>query len=252
MKWGYGALALSFVAYGARLFLTPARLVIFTVALFLTMTVWRLYSRHNLRKEQATDRLALAITLKRVLDVIGSAFALTLLSPVLMLLAVIVKLDSPGPVLYASKRLGKKGRVFSCYKFRTMVADRQEVKLERFDGAVIFKIDADRRISRSGRFLRNCGLDELPQLWNVLRGDMSLVGPRPLLSDEFSKYGSVYFSRLNVAPGLTGLWQVEAGNTPSFEKYFSLDVQYIENWSLGLDLRILFKALSVVLMGTGS
>jgi lipopolysaccharide/colanic/teichoic acid biosynthesis glycosyltransferase len=199
---------------------------------------------------------ALALTIKRTLDIIGSALALAILSPLLLLLALIVKLDSKGPVLYASKRLGKKGRPFPCFKFRTMVADAdlQKAKLQHLNerDSILFKIANDPRITRAGRFLRKHSLDELPQFWNVLRGDMSLVGPRPPLANEVTKYETGYFRRLDVAPGITGLWQVEARNNPSFDKYISLDLHYIENWSLGLDLQILFRTVAVVLAGTGS
>jgi exopolysaccharide biosynthesis polyprenyl glycosylphosphotransferase len=199
---------------------------------------------------------ALAMTMKRVLDVVGSAFALALLSPLLLLVALIVKLDSRGPVLYASKRLGKKARAFSCYKFRTMVTNADLLKdqlghLNERDG-VFFKITNDPRITRAGRFLRKHSLDELPQFWNVLRGDMSLVGPRPPLVNEVKNYQLEYLRRLEVAPGITGLWQVEARNHPSFDRCMELDVQYIENWSLGFDLHILYRTIAVVLAGTGS
>jgi lipopolysaccharide/colanic/teichoic acid biosynthesis glycosyltransferase len=199
---------------------------------------------------------AFAMTLKRAIDILGSASALILLSPVLLLLALIVKLDSPGPILYASKRLGKKGRPFPCYKFRTMVADAdlQKAKLQHLNerDGILFKITNDPRITRAGRFLRKHSLDELPQFWNVLIGDMSLVGPRPPLASEVKKYETGYFRRLEVAPGITGLWQVEARNNPSFDKYISLDLHYVENWSLGLDIQILLRTVSVVLAGTGS
>jgi exopolysaccharide biosynthesis polyprenyl glycosylphosphotransferase len=199
---------------------------------------------------------ALSLAVKRAIDIVGAAFALTILSPLLLLIALIVKLDSRGPILYSSKRLGRKGRPFPCYKFRTMVADAdiQKAKLQHLNerDGILFKITNDPRITRAGRFLRKHSLDELPQFWNVLRGDMSLVGPRPPLANEVSKYETGYFRRLNVAPGITGLWQVEARNNPSFDKYISLDLHYIENWSLSLDIQILFRTVSVVLAGTGS
>lgn len=199
---------------------------------------------------------ALAMMLKRLLDVFLSALALAVLGPLLLLLSAIVKIDSDGPILYSSKRVGKKGRVFSCLKFRTMVLDAESLKsklehLNERDG-VLFKITNDPRITRVGRFLRKHSLDELPQLWNVLRGDMSLVGPRPPLASEVKNYQLDYLRRLNVAPGITGLWQVEARNNPSFDKYISLDLSYVENWSLSLDLSILLRTVAVVLAGTGS
>ena len=193
---------------------------------------------------------------KRALDVFVSALALIFLSPLLLLLALIVKADSEGPVLYASRRVGKKGREFSCYKFRTMVADadHQKTKLHHLNerDGVLFKITNDPRITRSGRILRKYSLDELPQLWNVLRGDMSLVGPRPPLANEVKQYQLEYLRRLEAAPGITGLWQVEARNHPSFDRYISLDLHYVENWSLALDMQILLRTVSVVFAGTGS
>jgi exopolysaccharide biosynthesis polyprenyl glycosylphosphotransferase len=199
---------------------------------------------------------AVSLKLKRALDVLVSAFAVALLAPLLLLLAVIVKLDSPGPILYISSRVGRKGRDFSCYKFRTMVADAdyQQTHLHHLNEreGILFKIADDPRVTRSGRFMRKYSLDELPQLWNVLKGDMSLVGPRPPLANEVKQYQLEYLRRLEAAPGITGLWQVEARNHPSFDRYISLDLQYIENWSFALDINILLRTIAVVVSGTGS
>lgn len=197
-----------------------------------------------------------ALITKRILDVVLSAVGLAVLSPVLLLLAIIVQLDSPGPILYVSRRVGKKGRVFPCYKFRTMVANADHLrnKLEHLNerDGILFKITTDPRITRFGLFMRKHSLDELPQLWNVLKGDMSLVGPRPPLVTEVEQYQLEYLRRLEVAPGITGLWQVEARNNPSFDRYISLDLRYIEDWSLTLDLQILLRTVAVVFAGTGS
>jgi exopolysaccharide biosynthesis polyprenyl glycosylphosphotransferase len=199
---------------------------------------------------------AVSMKLKRSLDVLFSGFALALLSPLLLLIAIVIKLDSTGRIFYVSRRVGKKGRPFSCYKFRTMVADADHQKaslhnLNQRDG-ILFKIAEDPRITRCGRFMRKYSLDEFPQLWNVLAGDMSLVGPRPPLVNEVKQYQLEYLRRLEAAPGITGLWQVEARNHPSFERYISLDLHYIENWSFSLDIYILFRTIGVVLAGTGS
>jgi exopolysaccharide biosynthesis polyprenyl glycosylphosphotransferase len=199
---------------------------------------------------------AIALTLKRTIDVIFSAFGLLLLLPALLAIAIAVKVDSPGPILYASNRVGKKGRIFGCLKFRTMVANADELReqlshLNERDG-VLFKISADPRITSVGRFLRKYSLDELPQLWNVIRGEMSIVGPRPPLANEVELYELEYLRRLEVPPGITGLWQVEARSHPSFERYISLDLQYVEQWSLLMDLRIIVRTMGVVLAGTGS
>jgi exopolysaccharide biosynthesis polyprenyl glycosylphosphotransferase len=198
----------------------------------------------------------ISMKLKRTLDVLVSLVVLALVTPILLLLALIVKLDSRGPVLYISRRVGKKGRDFSCYKLRTMVvdADHQQRHLSHLNEreGVLFKMVNDPRVTRTGRFMRKYSLDELPQLWNVLKGDMSLVGPRPPLATEVKQYQLEYLRRLEAAPGITGLWQVEARNHPSFDRYISLDLEYIENWSFGLDINILLRTVAVVFAGTGT
>ncbi|MGD0859019.1 MAG: sugar transferase [Terracidiphilus sp.] len=196
------------------------------------------------------------LLLKRWLDVVLSILALIVLSPVLLAVAIAVKLDSHGPMLYFSERIGKKGRVFRCAKFRTMVRDADKrradvMHMNERDG-VLFKISNDPRITSVGRFLRKYSLDELPQFFNVLRGDMSIVGPRPPLASEVREYKLSHLRRLDVTPGITGLWQVQARQDPSFDSYISLDVTYIENWSIWLDLKILARTVGVVLAGTGT
>jgi exopolysaccharide biosynthesis polyprenyl glycosylphosphotransferase len=194
--------------------------------------------------------------LKRVLDIVFSSVALILLSPVLLLVAIAVKLDSHGPVFYLSERVGKKGRIFRCCKFRTMVRDAEKRRAEMMhmnerDG-VLFKISNDPRITPLGCFLRKYSLDELPQFFNVLMGDMSIVGPRPPIASEVKEYKLSHLRRLDVTPGITGLWQVQARQDPSFDSYVSLDVTYIEKWSLWLDLKIIVRTIGVVFSGTGS
>ena len=196
------------------------------------------------------------LALKRTLDIMGSAVALILAGPLLGAIAVAIRLDSSGPILYMAPRVGFKGRRFACYKFRTMVADADKKKLEFLrrnerQGA-FFKIQNDPRITHVGRFLRRYSLDELPQLWNVFRGGMSLVGPRPHPLDDFARYRTQDMKRLQVIPGLTGLWQVTARQDPSFEHSMTLDREYIEHWSLAGDFRILFKTVAAVLQGSGS
>ncbi|MGB7437978.1 MAG: sugar transferase, partial [Candidatus Acidiferrum sp.] len=197
----------------------------------------------------------LGLIFKRLIDIAASLLGLMVLSPVLLLAALLVKLDSKGPVLYSSFRVGRKGQTFRCHKFRTMVVNAEAIKdsLRHLNerNAVTFKIDDDPRITRLGRFLRKYSLDELPQLWNVLRGDLSLVGPRPHPLDDYSRYALEHRQRLEVKPGITGLWQVSARRDPSFEKNVALDAEYIQKWSLWLDLRILWKTFAVVLAGTG-
>jgi exopolysaccharide biosynthesis polyprenyl glycosylphosphotransferase len=202
------------------------------------------------------ERLPVAgLLLKRVLDVVGAGAALVLMAPVLGLLAVVIRLDSAGPVLYAAMRAGRKGRPFRCYKFRTMVRDadvlKETLRERNQRQGPFFKITDDPRITRVGRWLRRYSLDELPQLWNVLKGEMSLVGPRPHPLDDFSGYAIEHLPRLDVIPGMTGLWQVTARRDRSFQAGMKLDIEYIDRWSLGMDLRILLKTAVVVLRGSG-
>jgi len=198
----------------------------------------------------------LGFILKRVLDVVFSGAVLLLLFPFLLFIALAIKLESKGPVFFDSERIGKKGRTFRCFKFRSMVNDAEKRRAEIMhmnerDG-VLFKVIDDPRITRVGRFLRKYSLDEIPQFLNVLRGEMSVVGPRPPLASEVMEYQLNHLRRLDVTPGITGLWQVEARQDPSFDRYFSHDVTYIENWSMWLDIKIMVRTFGVVLSGTGS
>lgn len=193
--------------------------------------------------------------LKRLIDICFSALGLTILSPILLIIGVGVRLDSPGPSIYRSQRAGKKRRLFTCYKFRTMVANADAIKhqfrhLNERQGPT-FKISKDPRVTRVGKFLRKYSLDELPQLWNVLVGDMSLVGPRPHPLDDCEQYVLDHLRRLEVKPGITGLWQVAARKHPSFDKNIQLDLEYIDNWNLWLDLRILLRTLPAMVNGSG-
>lgn len=198
---------------------------------------------------------ALALMIKRAFDVVCSTIGLLVLSPLIVAIGLAVRLDSPGPVFYTSDRVGRKGRIFGCHKFRTMVRNAEQMReqlqhLNERDG-ILFKISNDPRITRVGRVLRKYSLDELPQLWNVLKGDMSLVGPRPPIAAEVRQYELDHLKRLDVVPGITGLWQVEARMNPSFASYIALDMEYVDRWNLGLDFRILLKTAAVVVAGTG-
>jgi exopolysaccharide biosynthesis polyprenyl glycosylphosphotransferase len=195
------------------------------------------------------------LILKRSFDVIGSGLALLLCLPISVLVALVIHLDSAGPILYRSERIGRKGRTFTCYKFRTMVQNADALKdrlreLNERDG-VLFKIAKDPRVTGVGRFLRRYSLDEIPQFWNVFNGDMSVVGPRPSIPGEYRQYELDHLKRLHVSPGITGLWQVEARTDPSFESYINLDTHYVDNWSVWLDFKILLKTVAVVVAGTG-
>jgi len=202
------------------------------------------------------DEKVIACFLKRTTDVAISFAIMAAISPLLLLIALAVRIDSEGPVFYVSERIGRKGRYFPCLKFRTMVANAEQLKAalaaQNERTGILFKMKNDPRITRVGRILRKYSLDELPQLFNVLRGEMSLVGPRPPLASEVERYELQHYRRLEVMPGLTGLWQVRARQDPSFERYVALDLAYVENWSLWLDLKILVRTAEVVFRGTGS
>ena len=199
---------------------------------------------------------AFGLAVKRVLDVVVASVGLILSAPMLAVAAVWIRLDSRGPVIYSALRVGKKGKRFRCYKLRTMVkeADAQKEKLrgENERKGPFFKIENDPRMTRCGRWLRKYSIDELPQLVNVLRGEMSLVGPRPHPVDDYERYTLEHLRRLDVKPGVTGLWQVKARQDPSFDTTMTLDLEYIENWSLRMDLRILMKTIPVVARANGS
>jgi exopolysaccharide biosynthesis polyprenyl glycosylphosphotransferase len=202
------------------------------------------------------DDRALALLLKRAVDIVLSTALLAMLTPLFLVIGILIKLTSPGPAFYISERIGKKGRVFRLWKFRTMMAgaDRMKAALASANerNGILFKIKNDPRITPIGRFLRKFSLDELPQLFNVLWGDMSLVGPRPPLANEVAQYEVKHYRRLDVLPGLTGLWQVRARHDPSFDQYVALDIAYVENWNFWMDLKILVRTAEVVLRGTGS
>ncbi len=197
-----------------------------------------------------------AFVLKRGIDIVLATLALIVVAPFMFVIAIMIRLDSPGPVFYVAERIGRKGRVFRCFKFRTMVANADGLKKEiahmNERDNVLFKVQNDPRVTKIGAKLRKYSLDELPQFYNVLKGDMSLVGPRPPLASEVEKYDLSHLRRLDVLPGITGLWQIEARQDPSFDSYISLDTAYVENWNLMLDARILARTIGVVLAGTGS
>jgi exopolysaccharide biosynthesis polyprenyl glycosylphosphotransferase len=201
------------------------------------------------------ERLPAGLVLKRVVDVAAAGLALTALAPLLAVITGLIKLDSRGPVFYCAQRAGRKGKLFRCYKFRTMVSDADHLKAHLRENnqrsGPFFKITNDPRITRLGRFLRRYSLDELPQLWNVVKGDMSLVGPRPHPLDDVAGYEIEHLSRLDVMPGITGLWQVTARRDPSFQRGMELDREYIRTWSLRSDMRILLKTFLAVVQGSG-
>jgi exopolysaccharide biosynthesis polyprenyl glycosylphosphotransferase len=196
------------------------------------------------------------LAFKRLCDLTLATCALIMTSPLLLLISAAIKLDSAGPVLYRSVRIGQRGRRFTCYKFRSMRqnadAEKRDLRALNERQGAFFKIARDPRVTAVGNFLRRYSLDELPQLWNVVRGEMSLVGPRPHPPDDVAGYSEEHLQRLDFIPGMTGLWQVTARQDPSFERCVALDVEYIKRWSPALDFRILGKTVMAVLQGSGA
>lgn len=196
------------------------------------------------------------LVVKRFIDIVVSALGLACLSPVFALVALLIYVDNPGPVIFRQQRLGKNGRIFDFYKFRSMVVNaealRARLAIDNEADGPVFKIKEDPRVTRVGRIIRKYSIDELPQLYNVLKGDMSLVGPRPPLTKEVESYTPWEWRRLEVTPGLTCIWQVSGRSNITFEKWMELDVYYIENWSLWLDLKILLQTIPVVVSGKGA
>lgn len=198
-----------------------------------------------------------ANVIKRLLDIIGSLCALIISSPILLGVAIAIKLDDGGPVFFSQTRIGLHGKPFKMYKFRSMVTNAEELKKKLAEETgqedrFIFKMKDDPRITKVGHFIRKTSLDEFSQFYNVLKGDMSLVGPRPALPEEVARYGSLYSARLLVKPGITGPWQVSGRSDLSQEQSEYLDVSYIENWSIAGDLAILAKTVMVIFTGRGS
>ena len=200
------------------------------------------------------DRVV-GLAAKRVLDIVGSAFLLLALAPLLGLLALLVKLDSEGCAFFRQERVGLHGRPFKVVKLRSMCSDAEQQLDGLREHNVIrghaFKMERDPRVTRVGRFLRRTSLDELPQLWNVLRGQMSLVGPRPPLPCEVAEYDIWHRRRLSMKPGMTGLWQIGARRHPEFDRWVEKDLEYIDRWSFWLDLKIIARTLPAILAGEG-
>lgn len=195
---------------------------------------------------------------KRVIDIFGSIAGLVLFSPILLITAIAIKLDSPGPVIFVQKRAGRRGQTFNMYKFRSMCIGAEERKTalmqqNKVKDGLMFKIDDDPRITRVGAFIRKSSIDELPQLINVLKGDMSLVGTRPPTLDEVEKYKRNHWRRISILPGITGMWQVSGrSEILSFDEVVKLDVEYIANWSLGLDFKLILKTFLTVITRRGA
>jgi exopolysaccharide biosynthesis polyprenyl glycosylphosphotransferase len=196
------------------------------------------------------------LAIKRLLDLVASAVAVIILMPLMVVVAIAIRLTSRGPVLYKQERVGLYGRPFHMLKFRSMVVNADELKAKLLalneQSGPVFKLQRDPRVTAVGRFIRKYSIDELPQLINVLRGEMALVGPRPPIPSEVERYEAWQRRRLSVRPGLTCLWQVSGRNRISFEDWMYLDMQYIDHWSLSQDLRLILKTVPVVLTGRGA
>jgi exopolysaccharide production protein ExoY len=202
----------------------------------------------------------LQLAVKRLVDVVGAALILLIFLPLLCIVVAGVLISSGPPIIYSHRRVGFRGRKFNLYKFRSMRKNADEVLTAFLDSdptaktewEEFRKLKADPRVTNFGAFLRRSSLDEFPQLWNVLRGEMSLVGPRPVTRSEMSKYGEHWATYCSMKPGISGLWQVNGRNGLTYQQRVAFDVEYVRNWSLGLDLNILLRTVSVVLRREGS
>jgi exopolysaccharide biosynthesis polyprenyl glycosylphosphotransferase len=204
----------------------------------------------------STRSMPVQYALKRVIDIAASTLALFLLSPLLVGVALAIKLTSPGPVLFKQRRVGLHGCRFNMFKFRSMVVNAEQLQaqllIENEQSGPVFKMKNDPRMTPIGRFIRKYSIDELPQLINILRGDMTIVGPRPAVPAEVEKYSTWQRRRLSVRPGLTCYWQVSGRNEIGFDEWMRLDLQYIDNWSLAVDVRLILRTVPVVLAGKGA
>lgn len=210
-------------------------------------------------EESQSDAKQLYHVVKRVLDIVLSSICIVVLAPFFVILCLCIKMDSKGSVFYKHKRIGKNGKYIYLYKFRSMYSDAQIRLQELLKDDTIkkeweenFKLDQDPRITRIGKFLRKTSLDELPQLFNILKGDMSLVGPRPVIADEIEKYGMNKKRFLSVLPGLTGWWACNGRSCTSYDERIYLELYYVQNQSLSLDAKIVFKTIASVLQRNGA
>ncbi|MDC4238561.1 MULTISPECIES: sugar transferase [Clostridium] len=203
----------------------------------------------NVEVEKRDNRLIYNLS-KRIIDIIGSLIGLILLSPILIIVGILIKFESKGPIVFTQKRVGKDGKEFDMYKLRSMVVNAEEIKEKLKEqnemSGPMFKMKDDPRITKVGKFIRKTSIDELPQLVNILKGDMSLVGPRPSLPNEVKEFETWMLKRLNVKPGLTCYWQVMGRNNIDFEDWMKLDVKYVNERSFWLDIKLIFKTVFVL------
>jgi lipopolysaccharide/colanic/teichoic acid biosynthesis glycosyltransferase len=207
--------------------------------------------RFEARQAQRAEPPATMLALKRTVDLVGATLLLVVLAPVLFAIALLIRLDSPGPIIFRQARVGRDGKVFQMWKFRTMIrdADAQKLQILHLNEAAegLFKITNDPRTTRFGRLLRSTSLDELPQLVHVVSGKMSLVGPRPLVPEEDAKIAEPYRDRLSARPGMTGAWQISGASSIPLDEMAQLDRDYLHNWSLWLDLKVIAATALLVL-----
>lgn len=201
-------------------------------------------------ESESSVEFSLYEVIKRVIDVVCSFLGVLVLSPLFIIIAIIIKSTSKGPVFFSQKRVGKNGREFDMYKFRSMVVNAEELKeklaAQNEMSGPMFKMKDDPRVTKVGKFIRKTSIDELPQLWNVLKGDMSLVGPRPSLPKEVAQFEDWMYKRLEVKPGLTCYWQVSGRNNIDFEDWMKLDVKYVEERNPWIDIKLIFKTVFVL------
>jgi exopolysaccharide biosynthesis polyprenyl glycosylphosphotransferase len=217
----------------------------------------RLRARYYLKRAAWVMVVRGAYLVKRLFDVVISAILLVLLLPIFLAVGLAIRLEDPGPILFKQQRVGRWGKLFTMWKFRSMYTDAEERKTEllasnEMAGGVIFKMKDDPRVTRVGRVIRKTSIDELPQLWNVLKGDMSLVGPRPPVPQEVDEYSLSDRRRLEVIPGITCIWQVSGRSDIPFDQQVELDVQYIQSQSFWTDIKLLLKTVPALLFGTGA
>ncbi|MBM6820680.1 sugar transferase [Clostridium saudiense] len=202
-------------------------------------------------ENESTRGFSFYEVIKRVIDVVCSFVGVLVLSPLFVVIAIIIKFTSKGPVFFSQKRVGRDGKEFKMYKFRSMVVNAEELKEKLASqnemSGPMFKMKDDPRVTKVGKFIRKTSIDELPQLWNVLKGDMSLVGPRPSLPKEVAQFEEWMYRRLEVKPGLTCYWQVSGRNNIDFEDWMKLDIKYVDERNLWIDIKLIFKTVGVLL-----
>lgn len=201
-------------------------------------------------ESESSMEFSLYEVIKRLIDVVCSFLGVLVLSPLFIIIAIIIKITSKGPVFFSQKRVGKNGKEFNMYKFRSMVVNAEELKeklaAQNEMSGPMFKMKDDPRVTNVGKFIRKTSIDELPQLWNVLKGDMSLVGPRPSLPKEVAQFEDWMYRRLEVKPGLTCYWQVSGRNNIDFEDWMKLDIKYVDERSTWIDIKLIFKTVGVL------